>query len=239
MPYRSWCRACVAGRDRSDQHRTVDASNTTLPTEASDYAYLTEEGHEDRGTPILVSCNDKTKWLSAESLPTTGTSQPYNATALTKIYESCGFQKFLAKSDNEPVLLDLKRKAVADAALLHGRDIQPIESPVAESQANGFVENAVRELKGVARTIKFATEELHKTAIGQDHPSLPWLIKHAAMAINLGQRAADGKTAYERLRGRPYRKELPAFGERVHWLAARKRKSTFLTTSGKRASIFG
>ena len=226
LPYRSWCRACVAGRGRSDQHNLIDQSTSTIATEASDYAYLAEEGHEDRATPILVSRNDKTKWLSAETLPCKGTSHPHNVTVLAKIYESCGFQKLLAKSDNEPALLDLKRKAIAEAALLHGKDIEPIESPVGESQSNGFVENAVRDLKGMARTLKFAAEELHNTSIGQQHPCLPWLIRHAAIAINIGQRAADGKTAYECLRGKPYRNQLPAFGERVHWLPAGKRKST-------------
>ena len=54
---------------------TKSMHRSTLPTEACDYANLTEKGHEDRATPILVSRNDKTKLLSAEALPAKGTKQ--------------------------------------------------------------------------------------------------------------------------------------------------------------------
>ena len=225
-PYRSWCRACVAGRGRSDPHFKLDQAESSISTVAIDYAYLCEEGAEERASPILVARNDKTKIMDAEVLPSKGTLHDYNVTALTRIYEVCGFSRFMAKSDGEPAILDLKRRAIAAASSQHGKDIEPIESPKAESQCNGFIENGVREMKGMARTIKFATEELHDTKVSQSHPCLPWLVRHSAAMINIGQRGPDGRTAYERQRGKPFRSQIPSFSEKVLWLPAGKRKST-------------
>ena len=40
IPYRSWCRACIAGRGRSEAHRQHDSDEHALPTVAIDYGYL-------------------------------------------------------------------------------------------------------------------------------------------------------------------------------------------------------
>ena len=50
---------------------------------------------------------------------------------------------------------------------------------------------------------------------------IPWLVSHAAETIGRFQLGADGRTAYERTRGRKLNKELPEFGERIHYLKLR------------------
>ena len=46
---------------------------------------------------------------------------------------------------------------------------------------------------------------------------MPWLIEYAAVLLNRGQVGADGKTAYERLKGKKSGIPGMQFGERVLW----------------------
>ena len=81
----------------------------------------------------------------------------------------------LLKTDNEPALVDLRR-AVAERL-----GVQTVlESPPAhEPQANGAVENAVRQLKGLIRTLMLALQERIQGAAPVDHPAMLWLVEHA------------------------------------------------------------
>ena len=42
VPHRAWCRHCVAGRGKADQHRTSEA-NGQVPTLHTDYGFLGEK----------------------------------------------------------------------------------------------------------------------------------------------------------------------------------------------------
>ena len=90
-------------------------------------------------------------------------------------------------------------------------------SPVGSSQSNGFIERAIQDEEGHIRTIKMDLESRIKGKIPSSHDIVPWLIEYAAVLINWGQVGADGKTAYERLKGK--KASLPGlqFGERVLW----------------------
>ena len=58
-------------------------------------------------------------------------------------------------------------------------------------------------------------EELHKCVIGPDHIILPWMVAYGASMDNRCRIGADGLTAHQRQYGRPYRKKLPRFSEKV------------------------
>lgn len=44
-----------------------------------------------------------------------------------------------------------------------------------------------------------------------------WLVEHAAEIVSVFQKGPDGKTAYERVRGKPYKRTLVEFAEKVHY----------------------
>eukprot|EP00971_Amphidinium_carterae_P340294 6478558-Amphidinium_carterae.1 len=56
VPYRSWCRACVAGRGRSDAHADVPKDPRAVPIIAIDYGYLEtrDEAAEAGDTPSPI-----------------------------------------------------------------------------------------------------------------------------------------------------------------------------------------
>ena len=131
----------------------------------------------------------------------------------------------ILRSDQEPAIVELKRAAAKICREEHGQEIILEESPVAESQSNGAAEEACRSVKGMTRTLRHSLEALHGISIGPAHPVLPWMVQHGAFLVSRGQLGSDGKTAFSRRRGRSYKRDLPAFGEKVLYLQAGKRRS--------------
>lgn len=85
------------------------------------------------------------------------------------------------------------------------------------SGSNGVIERAVQAIEGQARTIELALESRIGSEIPSDHDVVPWIFEYAATTINKGQVGADGKTAYERLKGKPAHLSGLEFGEKVPW----------------------
>ena len=76
----------------------------------------------------------------------------------------------------------------------------------------------MQTVQGQVRTLKMALETRYKRNIGEAHDILPWLIMYAAMLINICSVGGHGKMAYERRRGRPFKREVPEFAESVWYL---------------------
>jgi hypothetical protein len=174
VPYRSWCRACVAGRGRSDAHH--DGGPADVPVVGLDYGYLEKREDCPEGespSPILVVKDSLTKAIFGEVLPCKGIGHPYCARTLVRIVANLGHPQVVLKSDDEPAIVALKRQAALELRAAHGITVIVEESPAGDSQSNGLAENAVRELKGVARSLKFAVAACHDTEIHAKHPILP------------------------------------------------------------------
>ena len=77
---------------------------------------------------------------------------------------------------------------------------------------------AVREIKAVARSLRFAASELHGTDIGAKHPILPWLVAYGSAVINRSQRSTDGLTPSRRWKGAWLQAAVAAVSEVVSYL---------------------
>ena len=67
-----------------------------------------------------------------------------------------------------------------------------------------------------------------------DHPSIPWLVKHAADVINITRVGMDGKTAFARWKGRNFNKKVAEFGEHVWYLNKNQSAKLNSTQGGKK-----
>ena len=117
----------------------------------------------------------------------------------------------ILKSDGEPAIV-----AVREAfAICHGGRVTPERLPRGEHQANGMAEEAGRTARYHARVLNI---HLH-TNIGREveasEPIMPWLIRWAAMAVSRYSRGKDGRSPYERQKGRRCDMEVVPFGEVV------------------------
>ena len=124
-----------------------------------------------------------------------------------------GPNRVIVKFDQEPALVDLVN------GVIEARDEATIPecSPVGESQSNGMVERAVRSSKDQFRTLKLALQTRLESNNPPRHAAMIWLVQHAGDVVSKCQVGHDGKTAYERIMGKPFREEVLEFGESVYY----------------------
>ena len=101
------------------------------------------------------------------------------------------------KSDQEPAIVDVLNEIARMRS--EGRTI--IEhSPVADPQANGFVERSIQTVEKILSTHLLALEDKVKATMSVGHPIFGWLVEYCADLYNRYQLGTDGKTAMQRLK---------------------------------------
>ena len=80
-----------------------------------------------------------------------------------------------------------------------------------------MIERAIQDVEGMIRTLKDQLECSYNLHLESGHPVLSWLVHHAGVLLSRFQIGVDGNTAYERLKGKSFKKKLVPFGECVHY----------------------
>ena len=165
--------------------------------------------------PHLVVRCDKTQRTWATSLPEKGT-HAYNVTWLASVIREAGWKRMCLFSDNEHALRALKLKASEEVQnVVFDLRESPTSTEHENAPSNGIAEAAVREVKRMVRAILSELETKLKIEVGVDHPILAWIARHAAFLMTRFRIGEDGKSAYERTLGRPWRRPTIVFGEQV------------------------
>jgi hypothetical protein len=129
----------------------------------------------------------------------------------------CLYGDVIAKSDQESSLKSLV-EAVGKLKGLSGSGKWIVEhSPVGASQSNGVIERGIQSVQGQLRVVRLALEKRYKVAIPAEHAFIAWAVEFAGVVLNRLEVGHDGKTAYQRLKGK--RVSMPGleFGEGVLW----------------------
>ena len=119
----------------------------------------------------------------------------------------------IVKTDGEASIVAL-REALAK---YHGGVVTPETPPTGESQAHGSAEENGRRLRGMIKVYLNQLEERASVKLQATDPILQWLIRWAAMAYSRFKLGEDGRTAYERQKGRRCCLEVVPFGELVRY----------------------
>ena len=108
-----------------------------------------------------------------------------------------GYAKVLVKSDNEPAIVKWLKESLA-ALKVEGLDVSEGRPPPYDSQANGAIDAAVKQVRSRMKTLKLCLERRIGKRLPPRHPTAAWLAAHCAAAIQFRVRGVDGKTPYER-----------------------------------------
>lgn len=215
VPYRNWCRACVAGRGRAYSHRPSTQTSST-PVVSMDYLYFNEPS-SGSSLPTLVLRDGMSKAIFSHLLPAKGTqASAYPERAVLKDLHFLGYRRVILKHDQEPAIKALARAVKAGFE----REVVPEESPKgdAHGQSNGAAERAVQTCQGLVRTLKAHLEEKLGREIGSSSSILAWMVEHAGTLRTLySQEGAEGLTPFQRIKGRKWQIALPCFGEVVDY----------------------
>ena len=121
-PYRSWCRACVAGRGRADAHVRRPGVEKGVPIIGVDYGYLwsrvpeapdapqDEVAGEDppdgvrTSSPVLCGRCSVDRWLFGHLCLAKGDNER-NRAVLAKELQAGGYPRVVVRGDGEPALL--------------------------------------------------------------------------------------------------------------------------------------
>ena len=90
-------------------------------------------------------------------------------------------------------------------------------SPEYDSQANGSAEVGVKLVKAMVRTMHSELGRELGFRVPVRHPLISWLVRHAANTLTWTVKGHDGVTAYQRVRGKPFRTRLMTFGEQCRF----------------------
>ena len=212
MPFRSWCPSCVEGKARDKHHRTNEEQDQkSVPEIVFDYGFLGSEGEET--IAIQVARDRRTRMLFAHVVPKKGFTHEHGAAEMIKDIAKLGYSEVILKCDGEAALKSIQdevRKQRAEPTILEN-------SPVGDSRANGAAERAVQALGEQVRVLRRGLEQRLGLKLSGKHPITAWLVEHAADLLSKYQVGDDGRTGYERWKGKPFHGEEIEFGEKVHY----------------------
>jgi len=218
VQYRSWCAGCVSGRGHTRLHKSIVAERAEdeVPVVSIDYGFFgkrtADEQEEGKTQVVFLAVKDrKTKAIAAHAMPCKGRGDGYPVERVVRTLDEWGRADIALKSDGEPAIKDLERAI----KMRRGEDTQLEEAPRGEHQANGEVERAVGEIAGMVRTLKVELEKRIGEKIATMRPIVKWMVEYSGAMVTRFRIGEDGKTAYERLKGRKFKKELVEFGESV------------------------
>ena len=216
LPYRSWCKYCVGGRGKEAPHRRQEHQGD-LPELHLDYAFMGDEGEAGKTLTILVARERRTRMTMSTVVPSKS-SGSFVIERVWAFMKELGIegQDTVVKSDQEPSIKHLVDEIGRRKAEVGGRWIRE-NSPVDSHASNGVVERAIQSVQGQVRTMKGALEDRWGVKIGSKHAVIPWIVEYAAHLLNRFEVSHDGKTAYERYKGKSAKHMGIEFGEGVLW----------------------
>ena len=182
---------------------------------------MSEADKAASANPILVMVDEDTGERFARAVGQKGVgafgSMDWLIRDITEELQSWGHAggeggHFIFKSDGEPSIVALR---TAVAKYVGGRVI-PEDIPRGESQSNGTAEEAGKTVREYVRVLKEQVEDKASVKLSPDSNLTQWMVRWAAMLYSRYAAGRDGKTPYERRRGRPLGR-VPAvcFGEVV------------------------
>ena len=154
-----------------------------------------------RGMTVLVLRDRDTKMILTTVVPRKGTKGEFAAKRSAAFCTEIGYTgaSMIMKSDQEPAITALvngiaMRRAPAKTVIE--------QSPVGSIQSNGIVERAIQSYEGMLRVLKGGLELRWDAKIPDGRAIFAWLSEYCGFLLNRFEVGADGKTAYERMRGK-------------------------------------
>ena len=220
VPFRDWCPYCVQGKAVSYPHVKKKKDESDVAVISSDYAGLKHREPEEGQNPIIVMVDRKTKMKYAHVLKSKGAEHYAVERVARELTDGLGYGKFILKDDQEPSIKALREAVIRRVTAIRGAEVQiiPEESPVGESQSNGEVESAIKQVQGHIRTLRLNLQARYQEVLPDKHKIITWLVPHAAQCLNRYLVGVDGKTARQRLKGKVFKTPVVEFGECVWYL---------------------
>ena len=183
FPYRAWCECCVAGRGTGEQH--VPGVESRIPILAFDYCFLTQgrvytrqeltdEQLKKPMVKILVLKDTKSRAVFAHVVRRKGVqADEYAVKRIAEDVAWLGYTKVILKCDGESSITKLLRESLKRIKTSVVDQASFEHPPTYDSKSNGSVENAVKQIKGMLRTLKLGLERNIGKRVPDEYQSCP------------------------------------------------------------------
>lgn len=233
IPFRSWCPECVKGKAKDYAHRRVE-EHGEIPVVSTDYMFITRQ--DGSSMPLLTFKCNKTKHYSAIVVKNKGANE-YAIRRSVEVLKYLAHSRVIYRSDQEPAILELKSAVINE--MKQQSEIKPESTPVGDSQSNGIIEKANQDLREQIMTMYGSLKSRYKEGIDEEHGSIPWMVSHAAACMSRFKVGADGKTAYHRVNGKDFKKNIVEFGECIWYLRAESKHNKTFDSRWKDGVFYG
>ena len=233
VPYRNWSPHSVRGRGKDLDHRKSVEEDRRIREFSFDYCFPGDE--KGARIAVLLGRERVTGMTMASVVPVKGTSGQFAAMKVLDFIKECGAAEteIILKTDQEPAIEAL----MADVVKTRRAAITVLEkSPVGSSGSNGVVERGVQSVEGLIRTLLSACQERLGTRIMLEEKIVIFMAEYAAYLINRLEVGKDGKTAYERCRGKGAIVMAIEFGEKLLWKVRQKNRLEYGVFVGVKAT---
>ena len=189
-----------------------------------DFCFTGKENDPHNTQAVLVAKEERSKMKLSAAVPSKSTGA-YIARRIMGWMKEIGIETgdMIMKSDQEAAITSIVREVGKMRAANGGGKHIIEESLVGSSKSNGFVEGAILSVEQMVRTIRTALSRRWRMKIPTKHPIMPWIMEWASYLLNRYEVARDGKTAYERCKGKKSKAPGIEFGEAILW---KKKKSS-------------
>ena len=179
-----------------------------------DYCFLKGKSGDEEEATTLVGVDKGSDAVLAHVVPQKGAAWQWVASQLDRDVRRFGYHgRLVLKSDGEnaatELMRELARKRRSEATVVE-------QSKPYDSKSNGRAENTVKRLESQARTLKIATELAVGKRLSVVAPIFEWLVQHAADVLTKCSVGQDGRTPYERLKGKRYHGLMVPFASMVY-----------------------
>ena len=221
IPYRNWCPICVRCKGKDLDHRKAVEGEKGVSEYAFDYCF---PGDEFGFKLVVLTGREKvTGMYFATAVPTKGSIGRFAVDKAVDYMEELGDKsgRVIVKTDQEPAIKTFIKDLVE--AREEGRTITE-ESPVKSSGSNGRAERAVQTVECQIRILLLALEDRLGARVDAKEPIVSYMPEYAAYLLNRLEIGKDGKTAYERCKGKKATVLGLEFGEKVLYKVKRDAK---------------
>jgi len=175
---------------------------------------------------VLVGRERATGMNMGTVVPMKGTSGRFSAEKIMEFMEECGDSNMdvIVKSDQEPAIKILMKDVMELRGDTKERRTILEEAPVKSKGSNGVIERAAQGVEGQIRVMKSALEGRLKMEVDAERRIVTFMAEYAGYLMNRLEVGKDGKTAYERTKGKKATVLGIEFGEKLMWMKRTKEK---------------
>ena len=215
QPYWNSCPSCVRAKVKDMDHRRAVGDERILLEYSFDYCFPGNElGYK---LTVLVGRERVTGMCMATVLPFKRSTGKFAADKVMEFIAECGNSSgdIIVKTDQEAAIAYLVKDIVLERGDEKGCRTIVEESPVESKGSNGVVERAVQAIEGQVRVLKLALEARIGMDIDAESKIVTFMTEYASYLMNRLEVGKDGKTAYERTKGKAATVLGIEFGEKL------------------------